>query len=73
MLLAYMLPIFPKLLEPPDSEQYHSLLRERSYIEYARMPSLNQHEINQVVIIATRKGPGVLMNVLVLEHCALNN
>jgi hypothetical protein len=32
-----------------------------------------QYVINMVVSLPNRKGPGVLMNVLVQEHCALIN
>jgi len=47
---------------------------ERSYIEYTRMPSPSyQHMINLVMSIPIRRGPGVLMNVSVWEHHALNN
>jgi len=38
------------------------------------MPSpIYQYVINLVVSVPISRGPGVLMNVLVWEHCALNN
>jgi hypothetical protein len=47
---------------------------ERSYIEYTRMPfPAYQYVINLVVSFPIRRGPGVLMDVSVWEHPALNN
>jgi len=38
------------------------------------MPSpIYEYVINLVVNLLIRRGPGVLMNVSVWEHCALNN
>jgi len=47
---------------------------ERSYIEYTRMSSsIYQYVIKLVVSLPIRRGPGVLTNVSVWEHHALNN
>jgi len=48
--------------------------RVRPYIEYTRMLSpISQYRINLVVSLSIMRGPGLLMNVLVQKHCALNN
>jgi len=45
---------------------------DTSYM-YARIPSpFYQYVINLVVNLPIRRGPGVLMNVSVREHCAFN-
>jgi len=47
---------------------------EKSNIEYTRTPSPNyQYVINLVVSLPIRIGPGMLMNVSVRDHRALNN
>ena len=47
---------------------------ETFYMEENRKPSpIYQYVINLAVSLPIRRGPGVLMNVSVWEHRALNN
>ena len=47
---------------------------ETLYIGYTEMsPAIYQYVVNLFVSLPIRRGPGVLMNVSVQEHHALNN
>jgi hypothetical protein len=49
---------------------------EKSHFEYNRMPSLTRiyhYVINLNVSLPIRRGPGVIMNISVQEHRAINN
>jgi hypothetical protein len=74
VLLVYLLPIFPLLLQPPDVISITVISPEIPYIGYPGMPSpVYQHVINLIVSLPIRTGPGELMNVSVREHRAVNN
>ena len=62
MLLFYLLPIFPKILQPQDSDQYQSQLRPKSYIAYTRIrASVYQHVNKPAVSLPIKRVRGVVM------------
>ena len=74
VLFVFLLPIFPSLLPPPDSDQCHNPLLWNFVVYYARMPSpIHQYFINLVMNLPIRRSPGALTNVSVREHRTLNN